>query len=261
MDLHLGFSAPVESASHDSVARAPAVGILLPRGFAEEEVNAESEAAAHTVKAADLLASVPPEHQARLNAACVAAETRADVFDVFVRFEWLLGSIALPRTFTGVSMEQAWKDVRREQLLLNGRSVEGAEALHAALEPLLQAFTFDSEARGSLALDLLRAASRTSSGGDAYFVVASLLAKPGVACTASADRDPGPVSITITPKGEAVIITRSCFELKRLPSMDDDDEDDEDDELGGGGWRDEVDEDGRRVWSLPPWVGGADAAH
>ena len=163
-----------------------------------------------------LLERIPKKRMEAFEAAVVGARSEDDILSACIRFSKFLQRLRLPRTFESIDLQQAYKDIKRERVEINGEevTVEGPEELETILRPLLTDFTFDSDAEMRVVQDIVRACSRTASGGDAYFVVTNLFGrKPGYAVLPGRG-DPGPVVVNISRTGEGSFITRSEFEVR-----------------------------------------------
>lgn len=112
-----------------------------------------------------------------LKAQITRSKSRDDMCTAIHIFRDLLGlGLHLPRP-AAVETKQALKDAARESIkvqdVLFASDCEGVQgALKEAIEPL----SSDSGLVDSVCSDILRAASRTASGGDSYTVVRAMLA-------------------------------------------------------------------------------------
>jgi hypothetical protein len=175
-------------------------GILLPVGFGD----ASSKSALGSLDTCRVAL-------VRDVGACVNA---ADYVGMLHAHRDILLSLSLPNS-QPTSPEQAFKDAVRETIILNGAPFSGTDALKLMreLERLTAPFAHNAAARAGAAMDILRAASRTCTGGDSYFGVSILFLRPGVVVTAGhcAAR---PIEVTINSEsGRATIVSHNVYEV------------------------------------------------
>ncbi len=161
-------------------ARPGPVGLLLPVGFGDGSASGSGPAAG-----ASLLEALNSSARQALQRDVAAATDRESYLNLLDRHRAILMRLPLPNA-QPTTQEQAQKDAVREVFLLNGRRFTGEhiQPLLGELERMLTPFAYTAGARRSTALDVLRAASRTCTGGDSYFAVAQVFGRPGVMVTA-----------------------------------------------------------------------------
>ena len=107
------------------------------------------------------------------------AESVDSFLTVLHQFRDALLDIPLPPP-SAVDLGQAIKDAQRETILCNGKAFKGdATGLEAEMLRLVEPLVVDVETAKMLCQDILRASSRTESGGDSYSISTSLLVKRG----------------------------------------------------------------------------------
>eukprot|EP00953_Heterococcus_sp_UTEX-ZZ885_P014092 8022-Heterococcus_DN1.PRE.1 len=175
--------------------------------------------------------------------------TMEDMLTILVEFRETLGAMTLPRPAT-VDYRQALTDAQREvQALLAHIAVEvkcalqhhalrakqqairvngslkhngDTEELLASLRTLVAPLVFDEALTDQVCQDIIRASSRTASGGDTYSAMTSLLAMPeaGYLLTPNGEESL-PIDINVdATKGEVVITVENSFLLRRGDPMD-----------------------------------------
>ena len=111
-----------------------------------------------------------------IRAQVMAAKIRDDMCTVLHIFRDFLFNLSLPRPLA-VQVKQALKDAERETIRVNDLTfVSDPEAVQKALRELIAPLACDADVADKVCSDILRASSRTASGGDAYAVVRGLLA-------------------------------------------------------------------------------------
>ncbi|CAN0317628.1 unnamed protein product, partial [Ascophyllum nodosum] len=131
------------------------------------------------------------------------------------KFRQTLFSMPLPPP-AAVDYEQALKDAQRESIeaMFHGHLEELLTTLRDLVGPLVFG---DESLMRTVCQDIVRASSRTSSGGDTYAVVAELLSRPteGDVLTPSGVES-APIGISVDGvKGEVVITVENSFLLRR----------------------------------------------
>jgi len=143
----------------------------------------------------ELLNCVPEQTRVALRSQVDAAATRDDILSVIHAFHDTLCCIKLPRP-SSVELPQAIKDVKRETIQLGDVIFRSnPKGVQAELRQQLASVVFDKSAEEKLVGDILRAASRTSMGGDAYVVVTCLLGYAVV--TPAVEATPSPILIHV----------------------------------------------------------------
>ena len=199
-----------QNISRNSRSNRTNTGMLLPMGFG----NASSGTASHS------LDSIDPQAKSHFLRDIENAETTSDYYHILHDHRGILLHLNLPNT-KPTTEEQAFKDSVRETFLLNGQPMEGHRALDLMrnIEAMTAPFAFSVEARAKTALDVLRAASRTTTGGDSYFLTSTLFARPGVMVTAGYVACHLPIEIQSTKRGQIIIKTHNRYELHDEESM------------------------------------------
>jgi hypothetical protein len=179
-------------------------GMLLPMGFGD----------ASTGTGHHPLDNLNSHVRAQFYADNSAAKSKEDYLKMLHKHRGFLLRLPLPNT-KPTTEDQAFKDSVRETFTLNGMRIEGHRALDMMrrLEEMIAPFAFSTAARAKTALDVLRAASRTTTGGDSYFLTSTLFGRPGVMVTAGHVGTPMPIDIRSTKRGNIVIRTFNIFEL------------------------------------------------
>ena len=77
---------------------------------------------------------------------------------------------------------------------------------------MISPFAFSNEAIERTSLDVLRAASRTCTGGDSYFLTSSLFGRPGVMVTAGQQQNK-PITISSTHRGQIAIRSYNIYDI------------------------------------------------
>lgn len=144
-------------------------------------------------------------------------DQRCTVLHLFRDF--LRCNIPLPRP-AAVELEQALKDAARERIQVQDTLFEhDATGVQAALRELISPLAADEAILTGVCADILRAASRTASGGDAYAVVKALLAPgeetPLTPAQGMGYEQPAPIRIDILDRsvGSVRITTEDNFFL------------------------------------------------
>lgn len=181
-------------------------GILLPVGFGNAN-ETPHQGATHPL---DHL--IQAERKSLLESVSLC-KTVFDYLSLLNKHRHILLSLSLPNS-KPTSREQAFKDAVREKISLNGKAFSGNDVLRLTreLERLIAPFAHNAAARVETAMDVLRAASRTCTGGDSFFGISSIFSRPGVVVTAG-HMAARPVEISINSTGEATIVSHNSFEI------------------------------------------------
>ena len=118
-----------------------------------------------------------PQARMALKAQITRSKSRDDMCTAIHIFRDLLGlGLHLPRP-AAVETKQALKDAARESIKVQGvLFASDCEGVQGALKEAIEPLSSDSGLVDSVCSDILRAASRTASGGDSYTVVRAMLA-------------------------------------------------------------------------------------
>ncbi|CAN0503221.1 unnamed protein product [Ectocarpus sp. 12 AP-2014] len=141
-----------------------------------------------------------------------------ELLTVLAKFRHTLLGIPLPPP-APVDYDQALKDAQRESIEMNGRLFKGnvdelLKTLRGLIDPLVVG---DETLTRAVCHDIIRASSRTASGGDAYAVMAALLSRPakGDLLTPSGSGS-SPIGISVAAAdGEVIITVENSFVLRR----------------------------------------------
>ena len=151
------------------------------------------------------------------------AESVDSFLTVLHQFREALLEIPLPPP-SAVDLGQAIKDAQRETIVLNGKAFQGdAIGLEAEMLRLVEPLVVDVETAKMLCQDILRASSRTASGGDSYSIGSTILVRRGNLLT-PAQVESAPITISIGVDGVVEIKAENVFTLHRnmMPDINDD---------------------------------------
>ena len=184
-------------------------GMLLPMGFGDASVGTE-----HPL---DSLKETAREH---LLSDIRLATTYSDYLSLFHVHRGVLLHLPLPNT-QPTTKEQAFKDAVREKYMLNGMPLDGSNTseLVTRIEGMVAPFTFSESARTNTSLDVLRAAARTTTGGDSYFLTSTLFGRPGVMVTAGHVGSHRPIRVDSSRSGTIEIRTWNVYEIHDEETM------------------------------------------
>lgn len=141
--------------------------LLLPMDYSGmlDELPASSAAPPATSEEF-LLSRVDGRSRLGLQARVHKAATPDMFLTLLHRSQSFLNCLHLPPP-AAVDVLQAWKDAQRETVVLNGRSFSGdPSGLQSEMHRLVAPLVVDSETATLLCQDILRASSRTASGGE-----------------------------------------------------------------------------------------------
>lgn len=130
-----------------------------------------------------------------------------------------LSAISLPPA-SEVSEDQVLKDVTREIFRINGNLVEGSQSqqsMQSVVETLCQRSATESR---TIAYALLEASSRTTSGGDSFFVVQDLFGGPSLLIK-PADVESHPIEVTISNAGRHTVKCSNVYEVFQYSQLED----------------------------------------
>ncbi|CAM9099135.1 unnamed protein product [Chrysoparadoxa australica] len=201
-----------------SPANRGSIGILLPMDYSGMvdggEVGRDGEAD-------PLLREIDGMVRKALAAQVAGCTCNDDVKTLLITFRNDLAELTLPRPTT-VDYGQALKDAQREQIHLNGELFRGnVQELLESLKGLVEPLVLDPALVEPVCQDIIRASSRTASGGDTYSVMMMLLSSPiaGDLLTPIEGEVP-PIGISMDgQKGEVVITVGNSFQLRKHAMM------------------------------------------
>jgi len=186
-------------------------GILLPMGFGDASALGRHDSGKHPKH--------PLDHvEERTKTAFLLQSSQAETYENYIvllhQYRGILLNLILPNS-KPTTEEQALKDACRETFVLNGAPLEGHRTaeLMQHLATMIAPFAYSKEAIASTSLDVLRAASRTCTGGDSYFLTTSLFSRPGRMVTAGHVKTQQPIKIASTQHGKIVIESYNVYEI------------------------------------------------
>jgi hypothetical protein len=124
-----------------------------------------------------------------------------------LKYKTLLQAIALPcQSFDSDDLVQAIKDVQREEISVNGTPVMGVNVQSELLKAVRIALPDVSPALVEMLVEVaLLSASRTTAGGDGYFIVEDLYSSEGMVLVPMRQRQPRSsdtgIAMSVTAKG------------------------------------------------------------
>ncbi|CAM9426636.1 unnamed protein product [Phaeothamnion confervicola] len=197
------------------------VGILLPLDYSgmvePEALGRAAQQPPGFAPEEPLLREMDPMARKALRTQVDLSRTADDCLSVLVKFRDVLNSVTLPRP-AAVDYNQALKDAQRERIRVNDRVFQGkVEPLLEELRSLVGPLVFETALVTEVCQDIIRASSRTASGGDTYAVVAAVLSRPeaGDLLTPSGTES-APIAIGLDgAKGEVVITVENRFILRK----------------------------------------------
>ena len=200
-------------------------GILVPVDFSGMDDLCS------VLDGASLLNKMDVQTRNALLAQVRLCQRRTELLTVLHRFRDALRGIPLPRP-QAVPTDQALKDAAREVVVVNGKERFEGDALKLTrhIGDLLRSIVAsDKYTMDKVVHDVVRAASRTAHGGDAYAVVQGLLVRPAEDAGAAPFKDlltpdaqsPPPIEVWtngtgIARRGDVVIRSTDRFLLRDM---------------------------------------------
>jgi hypothetical protein len=190
------------------------VGLILP-------IDYSGMSDGGTADGSKLLAKVDFQIRNALVTQLTLARTYDEIMTVLHVFREIMAVLPLPPAMA-VRYEQAVKDANRESIELNGTVFVGnfkllQTQLHEAIRPLVIG---SEETLDVVCRDILRASSRTASGGDSYSIVFYLFGKEELVVTPE-NVQSKPISITVDTDDISIsIVSENRFILRRINASD-----------------------------------------
>lgn len=134
--------------------------------------------------------------------------TRNDLIQYLDTYSKVFNAIQLPVDYSSVDLKQAEKDIKREKIIINEVGCEGKldyDSIITIMKSSIYHFVCDEISCNKVVEILLKSASRTWTGGDAYFTVCKLLCNTKTRAIAGSLDGP-PIEISIYPNGDVTVI-------------------------------------------------------
>jgi len=227
---------PRDSSGSENPKQAPDVRILLPLDYSGmDDIQSGDE---NTPPEVRLFQGWDVQTLNALKTQVQLCQQRADLLTVLHLFRDFLKSVPLPRP-ASVQREQALKDAGRERVVVNGIEVQGdGERLRKIVCAQLLSLVADgSDILEHVVTDVVRAASRTAHGGDAYVILQSLFVRqsadgmPTDLLTPSPNAPP-PIAVKVESDGFIYIRSTDRFLLRDAQAIMMGEFEDEDDDRG-----------------------------
>jgi hypothetical protein len=130
-----------------------------------------------------------------------------------------LSAISLPKA-AHVEKDQVYKDITREEFVVNGNLVEGSRAQQSLQSMLENKCGLTNAASEATAYQLLEASSRTISGGDSFFVVQDLFGSASLMIK-QANAVVIPIEIVVNETGRHTVCCENVYEVFQHAELED----------------------------------------